>query len=169
MKGAPEKGQLAIQTIILADDDQDDHLIFADALHEIDPSIKLTTVKDGNELLSLLRNYIPDMVFLDLDMPGKNGLECLKSIRSNEHVRDLPVVVYSSTQRQNNISVAYEMGADLFFSKPSAYNELITAIRAMTLLDWSQREELKKQFMSEGNYIAFAAERISNERTGNDI
>src|SRR5687767_4760179 len=115
--------QQAIHTIILADDDADDHLIFRDALKQVDPSKMLTIVNDGGELLSLLTHFAPDFIFLDLDMPCKNGLECLNEIRKNPLFEQLPIVVYSSTTRQNNVDVAYEMGADLFFVKSHSYND----------------------------------------------
>src|SRR5688500_2039708 len=110
--------RIRIQTIFIADDDSDDELLFRHALAEVEPSIKLEATKDGNELLSLLQNLKPDMLFLDLDMPTKNGLECLKAIRSNTVYIDLPIIVFSSTSRKANIDVAYEMGANLFFIKP---------------------------------------------------
>ncbi|HEY0733164.1 MAG TPA: response regulator, partial [Chitinophagaceae bacterium] len=92
-----------IRSIVLAEDDKDDHIFFSEALMQIDPSLKLTTVDDGNELMDLLKHYYPDILFLDLDMPYKNGLECLREIRSSETLKDLPVIVFSSTSRPVNI------------------------------------------------------------------
>ena len=76
-----------IRSIVLAEDDKDDHIFFSEALMQIDPSLKLTTVDDGNELMDLLKHYYPDILFLDLDMPYKNGLECLKEIRSQRNIK----------------------------------------------------------------------------------
>jgi CheY-like chemotaxis protein len=147
--------ELSIQSIILADDDRDDHDFFRDALSQIDPHINLTTVENGDELLSLLKHYIPDFIFLDLDMPGKNGLECLKSIKNNEVLDKIPVVIFSSTSRPANIDTAYEMGADLFFIKPSNYNDLVSSVGAILKLDWSRPHEVKEKYFINNRFVAF--------------
>ena len=147
--------QQNILSIILADDDQDDHEFFKEALMEIAPSSKLTIVKNGDELLSLLRHYIPDFIFLDLDMPCKNGLECLTEIRSNPKIKNIPIVIFSSTTRPANIDTAYELGADLFFIKPSAYKDLTSSISAILKLDWKFPAKIKEQYYINGRYAAF--------------
>lgn len=145
-----------IRSVILADDDSDDHLVFENALHEVSGTIKLFPVTNGLELMSLLQNFVPDLLFLDLDMPYKNGLECLAEIRANEHTADLPVVVFSSTSRANNIEVAYEMGAHLFFIKPSTYKDLFTAIKSILAKDWLQPQAVKESFKANGTYVPFS-------------
>jgi CheY-like chemotaxis protein len=147
--------QKVIQSIVLADDDSDDHHFFKEALAEASPATALTIVKDGKELLDLLQHYLPDLLFLDLDMPVKNGLECLQEIRSNEKTKSIGVVVFSSTTRPANIETAYEMGADLFYIKPSNYNELLSSIKAIIHLDWSNPLTIKSQYYIEGKYTAF--------------
>ena len=145
--------RIRIQTIFIADDDSDDELLFRHALSEVEPTIKLEATKDGNELLSLLQNLKPDMLFLDLDMPAKNGLECLKAIRSNPVYVDLPIIVFSSTSRKSNIDVAYEMGANLFFIKPSFYKDLVATLQLILQLNWAQPEQIKEKFYQNGNYV----------------
>ncbi|HEU0064294.1 MAG TPA: response regulator [Flavisolibacter sp.] len=147
--------QQAIKSIILADDDIDDHDFFREALNEIAPSIKLTIVNNGDELLNLLNHYIPDFIFLDLDMPCKNGLQCLTEIRANQQIKSIPVVIFSSTSRPANIETAYEMGADLFFIKPSVYNELISSIKAILELNWQNPSRVKEEYFINGRYVAF--------------
>ncbi len=147
--------QQAILSIVLADDDRDDHTFFKTALAEIAPSTQLTIVENGDELLELLKNYIPDFIFLDLEMPCKNGLQCLHEIRGNNKINDIPIVIFSSTSRPANIDAAYEMGADLFFIKPSVYNELVSSIRAILALNWSEASKIKEQYFVNGRYVAF--------------
>jgi CheY-like chemotaxis protein len=144
-----------ISSIILADDDRDDHDFFKDALSQINGSINLTTVEDGEALLSLLGHYVPDFIFLDLDMPGKNGLECLAEIRNNKILKNIPVVIFSSTSRPANIDTAYEMGADLFFIKPSSYNDLVSAIEAILKLDWRDPASVKEKYFINNRFVAF--------------
>ena len=146
----------AILSIVLADDDSDDSFLFNSVFEELDPPRKLTVVQNGNELLSLLSHFVPDLIFLDLEMPYKNGLECLLEIRNTEALRHLPVVVFSSTTRPANIQTAYEMGADLFFIKPSVFSDLSNAITTILGLDWSQPQVIKEQYSINGRYTAFS-------------
>ncbi len=147
--------ELSIKSIILADDDRDDHDFFKDALTEVKSSINLTTVVNGEELLSILKHYIPDFIFLDLDMPGKNGLECLTEIKNNDVLKNIPVVIFSSTSRPANIDTAYEMGADLFFIKPSNYSDLVSSIQAILNLDWTDPAIVKEKYFINNRYVAF--------------
>lgn len=153
------KDQQAIRSIILADDDKDDHDFFRSALQEIDPTRKLHVVIDGVELLALLENYVPDLIFLDLDMPCKNGLECLREIRTNPTLYNLPVVVFSSTSRPANIATAYEMGGNLFFIKPSNFHELVDAVRSILSMDWSDPMAVKEKYLIENKYAPFSIEK----------
>lgn len=153
------KDQQAIQTIILADDDRDDHDFFKTALQEIDPTKKLHVVTDGVQLLDLLAHYVPDLIFLDLDMPCKNGLECLREIRNNSTLYNLPVVVFSSTSRPANITTAYEMGGNLFFIKPSNFHDLVAAVRSILSMDWSDPNAVKEKYLIENKYAPFSLER----------
>ncbi len=155
MTTTDSKNQQAIRTIFIADDDNDDLLLFTDALESVDKSIKLEPVQNGNSLLSLLSHLRPDLLFLDLDMPGKNGLECLVEIRKDPRYHKLPVVVFSSTTRPANIETAYEMGADLFFVKPANYNDLVASIRAILNLQWKDPSLVKEQYCVNGRYVAF--------------
>jgi CheY-like chemotaxis protein len=155
MTNVDPANQLPINSIILADDDRDDHDFFKDALAEIAPLVRLSIVEDGEALLNLLKHYVPDFIFLDLDMPCKNGLECLSEIRTNPVLKTIPIVIFSSTSRPANIDTAYEMGADLFFIKPSNYNDLVSSIKAILSLDWSNPSNVKEQYFINGRYAAF--------------
>jgi CheY-like chemotaxis protein len=155
MNNVDLKNQQPILSIILAEDDRDDHDFFKDALGEVAPSVNLSIVEDGDALLALLKHYIPDFIFLDLDMPCKNGLECLTEIRNSPALQEIPIVIFSSTSRPANIDAAYEMGADLFFIKPSNYNDLVSSINAILSLNWAEPSLVKEQYFVNGRYVAF--------------
>ena len=155
MMNVDAKNQQPISSIILADDDRDDHDFFKDALTDIAPSVNLSIVEDGEALLALLKHYIPDFIFLDLDMPCKNGLECLTEIRTNPTLQSIPIVIFSSTSRPANIDAAYEMGADLFFIKPSNFNDLVASVKAILSLNWTEPTTVKEQYFVNGRYAAF--------------
>lgn len=145
----------SVHSIMLAEDDEDDSFIFSEILHTLNPSLQLNHVPDGVELMALLGHFAPDILFLDLEMPYKNGLECLVEIRSSERLKDLPVVAFSSTSRPANIQTAYEMGAHLFLLKSSLASEFSTALQAILQLDWKEPHSIKEQYCINGRYAAF--------------
>lgn len=144
-----------INHIVLAEDDIDDQNIFQLAVEEIDPAIKTQFVTNGEELLVLLQTQKPDIIFLDLDMPYKNGLECLIEIRSDAILETIPVVVFSSTTKPSNIQTAYEIGAHLFFIKPPVYSDYLSSIKAIFKLNWNDPESVREQYCINGRYTAF--------------
>lgn len=145
-----------VRNIILAEDDIDDQNIFQIALEEVDPRIQLAFASNGNQLLDMLRKEKPDLLFLDLEMPYKNGLECLVEIRNSKELQHLPVIVFSSTTKQSNIQTAYEMGANLFFIKPPVYKDYLSSIKSILQLNWQLPDEVRDQYCINGRFTAFS-------------
>ncbi|MFM9949293.1 MAG: response regulator [Saprospiraceae bacterium] len=123
--------------ILFADDDVDDRFFFDKALREIPIENMLTTVNDGEQLMDYLLGdleQVPDVVFLDLSMPRKSGFECLAEIRENAKLKDMPVVMFSTSYtsdinyEQSMIAVLYKMGAQDFIRKPGEFAKLKEAI-----------------------------------------
>ena len=113
--------------ILVADDNWDDCILFKEALSELPFNTRLTTVEDGYRLIELLNKdtaNLPDVLFLDLNMPRKNGYECLLEIRTNEQLKDIRVIVFSSSLERHIVDLLYENGADLFIKKPSDFTML---------------------------------------------
>ena len=144
-----------LQKLFIVDDDPEDRLLLKESIYTIDPALIIVEVETGNKFFSLLESDLPDLIFLDLDMPEINGLQCLHHIRSTPSLEMLPIVVFSSTTRSVNIDVAYEVGADLFFIKPFTYAELTNAVRAILRLDWIHPKDVKEQYCVNGRYVAF--------------
>ena len=118
--------------LLLADDDQDDCMFFKEALEELLGESFLTTVNDGEELMELLstnHDTLPDLLFLDLNMPRKNGFECLSEIKLNERLRSLPVVVFSTSFDRDVIDMLYENGAQHYIRKPGEFSGLKKALQ----------------------------------------
>jgi CheY-like chemotaxis protein len=112
--------------ILLADDDTDDCLFFKEALAGSVLSTHLTTVPDGEHLMHLLINgeyELPDVLFLDLNMPRKNGFECLSEIKQSSKLKLLPVIVFSTSFEQEVVTQLYQNGAQYFIRKPSAFSQ----------------------------------------------
>lgn len=140
--------QQRIRSVVFAEDDEDDQLYFKEVFREIDPGIHIVFVTDGIRLSQLLQHFLPDLLFLDLEMPYKNGLQCLVELRENPVSTDLPVVVFSSTVQPANIQTAYEMGADLFLHKSSRYSEYADSLKKIINLDWDHPGKIRKQYFS---------------------
>ncbi len=124
-----------IKIILLADDDDDDTELFCEALFEVDPGVTCTCVRDGKEVLEVLSNMkesLPDIIFLDVNMPGMNGWECLTRLKEEEAFRLIPVVMYSTSSLQRNANEALELGAVGFFIKPNDFKQLKTLLQAIT-------------------------------------
>lgn len=113
-----KSSQYHLNHVVLADDDEDHALLFHFVLKQTDPSKILTIVKNGEELMHYLDSNIPDLLFLDLDMPVKHGFQCLKEIRNNPQMEKLPIVVYSSSTLMIDIKRSYLHKADLYMVKP---------------------------------------------------
>ncbi len=117
--------------ILLADDDMDDCHFFKEALDSLPQSNNLTIVNNGDELMHyLLENIqrLPHVLFLDINMPRKNGFECLSEIKANENLKDLPVVMYSTSGSKDKINVLFNTGADVYIRKPSNFAQLVQVI-----------------------------------------
>ena len=117
--------------ILLADDDIDDCLFFKDALEALPISTKLKTVHDGDQLLDYLtanEEQPPHVLFLDINMPRKNGFECLSEIKQNPKLKDLPVVMFSTSGEQDKINILFKTGADVYIKKPANFAQLVQVI-----------------------------------------
>jgi CheY-like chemotaxis protein len=113
--------------LLLADDDLDDCLLFREALSELPVEAELTVVNDGEDLLRILAlqpSGLPGIIFLDLNMPRKNGLECLEEIKAKEGLKKIPVVIFSTSVNEELVRTLIEKGASECIRKPSSYARL---------------------------------------------
>lgn len=128
------------KNIFLADDDADDCLLFEEALREICTDSSLTTASDGIELMEILRtDSLPDVIFLDLNMPRKNGFECLTEIRQNTALSNIPIVIFSTTAQPEAVTNVYEKGANYFVCKPNTFQLLKNTIQHVLTIDWKEK------------------------------
>jgi CheY-like chemotaxis protein len=116
-------------------------LLFLDAIESagVHPDTRMGVVFDGEQLMNRLLDHdrpLPDILFLDLNMPCKNGIECLREIRSNGELQHLVVVVFTTSSNQRYIDTAFEAGANLYIVKPSNFDELTITLQKVLLLDW---------------------------------
>ncbi|WP_020602758.1 response regulator [Spirosoma spitsbergense] len=138
--------------ILLADDDQDDCLFFKEALNELPVAVHLTTVHDGEELMQRLNRQgepLPHILFLDLNMPRKSGHECLAEIKRDQKLKQLPVIILSTSFEKEMADMLYLIGAHYCIRKPASITQLRQVIQqALTLLtQGSHLQPTKEDFM----------------------
>jgi len=123
--------------LLLADDDIDDCIFFEDALKELPISATLSTVNNGIQLMNYLlakSDNLPDVLFLDLNMPRKSGIECLTEIKMIDKLKDLPVIIFSTSFNTEVVDLFYQKGAHYYIRKPGEYEKLRKVIlEAVTL------------------------------------
>jgi CheY-like chemotaxis protein len=125
--------------ILLADDDADDRLFFKEAFEELNIKTKVTMVKDGVELMNYLKangNEMPHLLFLDLNMPRKTGMECLLEIRQNDILRDIIIAIYSTSSSEEDIEDAFVKGANVYIKKPSDFTVLKKILEEVVTINW---------------------------------
>ena len=127
--------------ILLADDDDDDRMLAQEALNESRILNQLHCVGDGEELMDYLHrknNYAdpeksprPGLILLDLNMPKKDGREALAEIKSDPHLKQIPVVVMTTSKAEEDIYKTYDLGVNSFISKPVTFEALVKIMRAL--------------------------------------
>ena len=131
--------------LLLADDDLDDCIFFKEALEELSVSTKLTTVNDGVQLMQLLskeKEVMPDVLYLDLNMPRKNGFDCLVEIKSDEKLKQIPVIIYSTSFDKEVVNLLHERGAQFYIRKPAEFHNLKNVIqKSLELIADANKEQ----------------------------
>jgi CheY-like chemotaxis protein len=127
--------------ILLAEDDEDDYLLIAEALEESRLANKVHWVKDGEELLDYLYrrgNYAepgesprPGIILLDLNMPRKDGREALKEIKSDPGLRKIPVIVLTTSKAEEDILRSYDLGVNSFIRKPVQFEAFVEIVKVL--------------------------------------
>lgn len=125
--------------IILADDDKDDRLFFTDAFDELGMNTKVNTFNDGVELMSYLNNsstIMPNVLFLDLNMPKKSGIECLNEIKANSKMSEIAIAIYSTSASEEDIEETFVLGANIYIKKPSDFKQLKKVLAEVVSINW---------------------------------
>ena len=146
--------------ILLADDDEDDRLIFKEVINEVRVKTKLTVVNDGVQLMEYLQETeddLPHIVFLDLNMPKKTGLDCLVEIRAKRHFSRMPIVIFSSARESRFMDSSYGYGANLYYSKPASFNELIAGLSKLLRMDWDDPLTITSDHFVGNKFVAYNA------------
>jgi len=124
--------------ILIAEDDADDRFLLQSAFEENGYKDRLCFVENGIELMEYLRKptedcgaKLPRFVLLDLNMPKKDGREVLKEIKQDEVLKHIPVIIFSTTNNEQEMKRCYELGANSYITKPNSFDNLIKTVAAL--------------------------------------
>ncbi|SJZ97411.1 response regulator [Sediminibacterium ginsengisoli] len=124
-------------TVLIAEDDADDRFLLQTAFDETGASEKIEFVENGVELINHLNQIasgntdtnLPSFILLDLNMPKKDGREALKEIKENPSFRKIPVIIFSTTKNELEVTRCYDLGANTYIVKPVSFDSLLKTIR----------------------------------------
>lgn len=136
--------------VLIIDDDDDDRSLFSDALGEVSSTVKCVSVSDGQEGLEILRDArqaLPDLIFLDLNMPRLNGKQCLAEIKKIPELAHIPVIMYSTTKRIEDVEETQKLGAAYFLTKPALFNDICHAIKMLLDIKWEKNAPYRKSIV----------------------
>jgi len=138
-------------TFFLADDDNDDTHLFQEMLYEVSPSTRFIGAVNGQDALDKLTapgSFLPDVIFLDLNMPRMGGKECLAALKEDEQFRDIPVIMYTTSSHSKDIEETLQRGAICFITKPASVKELKDILHAIS---HNAHNNLQKTLMTLSN------------------
>lgn len=126
------------QHIFVADDDEDDRKLFEEVVKDLPYLVHLTMARDGDETIKVLLQltHLPDVLFLDLNMPIKNGLDCLNEIKKNSKIKSIPVIIFSTSSYPGAINQVYDAGAHLYIRKPNDFLNFKRSIQYVLSIRW---------------------------------
>lgn len=125
--------------ILLADDDEDDRLFFREAFEEIKIKTVVKIVNDGVELMNhLIQTNItlPHILFLDLNMPRKTGIDCLMEIKRMELFKNIAIAIYSTSASEEDIEETFVKGANIYIKKPNDFDTLKKILKEVITINW---------------------------------
>lgn len=134
--------------ILLADDDENDRLLFQEVFSGLKIKTIVHTVNNGIQLMEWLNGKnirLPDLLFLDLNMPRKNGLECLKEIKSNDKLNDIFIAIYSTSENEKDIEETFRNGANVFITKPNNFNMLKQVLETAVMKTFQYQDQSMKR------------------------
>ena len=118
-----------VRKMFIVDDDADDRDEFRRAIESIDPEIRVTLATDGEDAFRRLAGIRPDVIFLDVVMPGMDGIECLTKLKSNRNTKHIPVIIYTASLNKPENELAIRLGAFQLLSKTRHFENLCSDIR----------------------------------------
>lgn len=135
--------------IFYTDDDDDDQDLFREVVGSISEGHQVFTQSHGGELMETLKQPppAPDLIFLDLNMPHKNGYEVLEEMRATTAFKNIPVIVFSTSDSDDVINTCKTLGANMYLSKPGSYPDLKKLLQSVLSIDWKTAPVKPSEFV----------------------
>jgi CheY-like chemotaxis protein len=125
--------------VLLAEDDPEDFLLFQYAVKEITIPVLLRHAEDGDKLFEMLKEAIPDILFLDIHLPCKNGISCILEIRKNPQYNNMPVIMFTSYNHRSYVNQTYQSGANYYIVKPTSIQKLAEKLQQVLSIEWEKQ------------------------------
>ena len=147
-----------IRKFFLVDDDEDDTDLFGEALRDIDPLIEFYSASNGKELLDRLKSgeFSAQVIFLDINMPGMTGWEALESLKNSNLLKEVPVIMYSTSSSDKDAARALELGALGFYEKPSNFLNLKDFLKLISVSSAAELKSTLKKIASSSEHKVFS-------------
>ncbi|TCJ18738.1 response regulator [Flaviaesturariibacter flavus] len=147
--------QTAIDSVLLVDDDPDDAFLMERALKELGYPVRFYFIDDSDAVPAALVLHRPGLIFTDINMPRRTGLECLRDWRAGGVLSATPVVIYSASEGDSLVQEAYGLGAALYFRKPATFTGLVESLRTILAYDWSDPAAVRTRHDAGGHFEPF--------------
>ena len=133
---------MVVKKIMMAEDDEEDVILFKDILTDLAVEVSLEIASNGVALMKMLEDakVLPEIIFLDLNMPLKNGMLCLHEIKAIPRYKNIKIIILSTSSHQDQIIAAYDKGADFYMVKLCNYNDFKNAVAACLYKNWQSVE-----------------------------
>jgi response regulator RpfG family c-di-GMP phosphodiesterase len=132
-------GKNKLREVLIADDDDDDFNILSITIQELQTDIIISRADNGEELLKILEEKIPDLLFLDIQMPCLDGKDCIMRIRKERKYDNLPIIVYSAYKESSIVDFFYLNRTNLFIYKPDSFHEVSELMKKVFMIDWKSK------------------------------
>src|SRR5688572_9765919 len=151
------KQDYKVQHILLADDDRDHGFLFKKTLLKEFPGVDIQILNESDRLLPYLHLHPVDLLFLDLNMPCKNGYECLQELKNDPALQDLPIIVYSSSAHLYDIQRSFLHRADFYLVKPFRTDHLRTALKTILAFNWKEDPPIRQHYFINNRFVPYTA------------
>jgi CheY-like chemotaxis protein len=125
--------------VLLADDDEDDRKLLRRAIENVRVDVALHNLDNGEKLMEYLsgcNGNVPDLIFLDLNMPKKNGMDCLIEIRAHKKFNNTAIAIYSTSSVEKDMDSTFSAGANIYITKPDNYETLKKIVADILSINW---------------------------------
>jgi CheY-like chemotaxis protein len=127
-----------VQDILIAEDDKDDFELLEDVIKNLPITVLINRADNGDILMKLIHENIPDLLLLDLVLPCKDGKTCLQEIRGDKKFDELPIIVYSAQRDEESIEFCFRNGSNMYVYKPDTYSQIVDAVQKIFAFNWKK-------------------------------